>query len=159
MTLRWWNPVSWVAVPAVAIARAIRGLFPWSQDGRRTSLHVAVLGAGPALTVMTLWTMNEALGKRLFETFANLAYATAAGLLIVVTAIAVGTGLNIFAKAGKSGAEFKAGGEADDIAKAAHQVADAAQNEAGKIEEELDLTGADAAQLEDFRNEQMEEQK
>lgn len=136
MNLRWWNPISWIAVPTVSIARGIRSLFPWTQDGRRTSLHVAVLGAGPALTGITVWIMQTSLNYQLFDTFTKVAFAVAAALLIVVSAIAVGTGLNIFVKADKSGATFNAGGD-DGIPEAAQKVADAAQDKANEIEQEF----------------------
>lgn len=141
MILRWWNPISWFAVPTVAIARGIRGLFPWTQDGRRTSLYVAALGAGPALTAIVVWVMWTSLQFRLFDTFSKVAFSVAASLFVIVCAIGVGTGLNIFAKAGKGGVEFGAGGD-DDVAKAAHQVADAAQEKAVEIEQE-GLTSTD----------------
>lgn len=136
MNLRWWNPISWIAVPTVSIARGIRSLFPWTQDGRRTSLHVAVLGAGPALTAITVWIMQTSLNYQLFDTFTKVAFAVAAALLIVVSAIAVGTGLNIFVKADKTGATFNAGGD-DGIPEAAQKVADAAQDKANEIEQEF----------------------
>lgn len=172
MILRWWNPISWLAVPVVAAAQAVRGLFPWTLDGRRTALYVAVLGAGPALCLIVIWTMNAALAYKLFATFSNIAYVVAASLLIIVSAIGVGTGLNIFAKAGKDGAQFSAGSDdQDEVIATANKVADAAKEGAAKIEEivhasppaepkdELDLQGAQVDQLEEFRREQGEEQK
>lgn len=170
MNLLWWNPASWVAVPVVNTARAIRGLFPWTQDGRRTSLHVAALGAGPALCAMTIWAMQTSLAHNLFEAFTNLSYTVAASLFVIVCAIGVGTGLNIFVKAGKDGAQFGAGGDDNDaIVEAAHQVADAGQAKATEIEEAvkaepkttLDLEGAalDAKLVEELKREQEGEQK
>lgn len=121
--MRWYNPLSW---------------FPWSQDGRRTSLYLSALFAGPVLSVICIWIMIEAKMIGRLDLFDRVAYAFAASLFLVVAAIAVGTGLNIKLSWGKDGLNGAAGGTPDAIANAARNPADAADLKASEIEQDAD---------------------
>lgn len=149
MQLRWWNPLSWL----IAIWREIRALFPWTQNGRRTSLYIAVLGAGPVLTLLNWDNMRQARALERWSLFDLLAQTNAASLFVVVLAIAVGTGLNIFVKAGKDGVTGSAGGE-QDVVDAARDVADAADAKASEIEEAKAPELPAAPEYERFEEEQ-----
>lgn len=80
--------------------------------------------------------MNASLDYKLYATFTKVAFIVAASLFVIVCAIGVGTGLNIFLKADKTGATVSAGGD-DSVIEAAHKVADAAQEKAIEIEQEF----------------------
>lgn len=119
----WRNPASW---------------FPWSQDGRRTSLYLSALFAGPVLSAICIWIMIEAKLLGRLDLFDKVAYSFAASLFLVVAAIAVGTGLNIKLSWGKDGLNGAAGGTPDAIAGAARETADAADEKAKEIEQDAE---------------------
>jgi signal transduction histidine kinase len=121
--MRWYNPLTW---------------FPWSQDGRRTSLYLSALFAAPVLTAVGIWIMHEAKLIGRFEVFDNVAYSFAASLFLVVAAIAVGTGLNIKLSWGKDGLNGAAGGSPEAAALAARETADAAGDKATEIERDAE---------------------
>lgn len=122
--MRWYNPLSW---------------FPWSQDGRRTSLYLSALFAGPVLCAICIWIMIEAKMIGRLDLFDRVAYSFAGSLFLVVAAIAVGTGLNIKLSWGKDGLNGAAGGTPDAIAGAARETADAADAKASEIEQDAEV--------------------
>lgn len=72
--MSWYSPFSW---------------FPLTKEGRQTLVYCVFAGAGPALTAIVIWAMWTAEGHTWREVFANLAYMVAAGMLIVVTGLAM----------------------------------------------------------------------
>jgi hypothetical protein len=129
--MRWFNPWSW---------------FPWSQDGRRTSLYVSALFAGPVLCAICIWVMIEAKLIGRYDLFDKVAYSFAASLFLVVAAIAVGTGLNIKLSWGKDGLNGAAGGTPEAAALAARETADAAGDKATEIEQDAEAQRRKLAQ-------------
>lgn len=118
-----WNPLTW---------------FPWSQDGRRTSLYLSALFAGPVLSLVCIWIMIEAKALGRLDLFDRIAYSFAGSLFVVALAIAVGTGLNIKLSWGRDGLNGAAGGPPDAIAGAARETADAANDKAREIEQDAE---------------------
>lgn len=62
---------------------------PLTRDGRQSLVYLTFAGAGPALTAIVVWAMAVAQWNTWRDVFANLAYMIAAGMLIVVTGLAM----------------------------------------------------------------------
>jgi hypothetical protein len=101
--------------------RALRCFFTWlgtplialrKHEARQAMVYLIFAGCGPALTLIVIWAMTEALRRQpLWSTFSNLAYIVAAALLVIV----VGLGMFVSIRAVKIGKDgFEATGGVDD---------------------------------------------
>ncbi len=104
--------------------------LPFTHEGRQTLVYLIFAGAGPALTVLTIWAMYEALQRGWQSIFGNLSYVVASCLLIIVTGLAMFVSIRAV-KLGKDG--FSA--EGGNAPQAAQTVADAAQETADDIKD------------------------
>lgn len=89
----------------------ISDYLPYSREGRQTLVYLSFAGAGPILTVIVVWAMRVAERLRLFDTFSNLAYILASGLLVLVISLGMFVSLRAL-KVSKDGIEAT-GGEND----------------------------------------------
>lgn len=113
----------------ICFFRAVRAAFPFTRDGRQTLIYLTFAGCGPALTLVVMWAMNEALGRpALWKTFSTLAYVVALSLLIIVTGLGMFVSIRAV-KISKDGFEAEGGG----APAAAQAVADSAQHTADTI--------------------------
>lgn len=117
----------WLGTPF----RAMWKEFPLENDGRQTLIYLVFAGAGPALTLIVMWAMGEALERpQLWKTFSGLAYILGICLLVITT----GLGMFVSIRAVKISREgFEANGGAPEAARA---VANAADDKAESIERE-----------------------
>lgn len=93
----WYNPFTWV---------------PFTHQGRQTLIYLIFAGAGPALCLMTIWAMVQALRHGLLKTFSNLSLVVAASLLIIVTGLAMFVSIRAV-KLGKDGFSAEGGNDGD----------------------------------------------
>lgn len=89
----------------------ISDYLPYTREGRQTLVYLSFAGAGPILTVIVVWAMRAAERLKLFDTFANLAYILASGLLVLVISLGMFVSLRAL-KVSKDGIEAT-GGEND----------------------------------------------
>ena len=105
---------------------------PLTRDGRQTLVYLIFAGSGPALTLVVIWAMIEALKRvALYATFSHLAMIVAVSLLIIVTGLAMFVSIRAV-KISKDGFEAS-GGNAPEAAQA---VADSAQQTADVIKDQ-----------------------
>lgn len=73
----------WLSTPI----RAVRGLFPFSHEGRQTLVYLVFAGAGPALTAVVWLAMQVLAGAKQWDGYMRLATIVALSLLIIVTGL------------------------------------------------------------------------
>lgn len=118
----------------------IRSLFPFTHEGRQTLVYVALSWAAPVICAMLLWSMSRietfpgAAADQRLARFADLADRISWGLLIILIAYACFVSIRAI-KIGKDG--FSAESRDDDAPAAAQAVADAAQETADVIKDEV----------------------
>jgi hypothetical protein len=74
----------WLGSPV----RAAASLFPFTQQGRQTLVYLIFAGSGPALTMLTIWMMRQALARGWQSVFASIAEKVTWSLLIITCALA-----------------------------------------------------------------------
>lgn len=94
---------SWLSTPV----RAVRGLFPFTREGRQTLVYLVFAGCGPALTLLVRWAMGQALDRKLIDVFGSLANKVADALLIIVIGLACFVSIRAI-KVGKDGFDVQA---------------------------------------------------
>lgn len=120
--------------------RAARALFPFTGEGRRTLINLALFFAGPALTIAIIWAMHtirfwQGLSAELrLERFANLADRLSWGLLLVLLAFATYVSIRAIKVNLKDGTAEAEGGNNETNAKL-QNVANAAQDQADQEKE------------------------
>lgn len=119
----------WLGTPI----RALRALFPFTLEGRQTLIYLMFSLAGPAVSLMTLWAMNEALKHDLDSAFINLAYVVGWCLVIAVSGLAMFVSLRAV-KLGKDG--FEAKGDTGEIPRALDAAAEGLAAKAEEIRKE-----------------------
>lgn len=83
--MTWLQRVNhWLSTPV----RAVRSLFPFSHEGRQTLVYLVFAGAGPALTLLVMWAMRQALAHGFQAAFESLADKVTWALLIIVCGLA-----------------------------------------------------------------------
>lgn len=98
----------WLGTPI----RATRALFPFTHEGRQTLIYLVFAGSGPALTALVLWIMREALARRLFGVFGNMAWLVGWSLFVIVCGLGMFVSIRAI-KLGKDGFSAE-GGTPDD---------------------------------------------
>jgi hypothetical protein len=82
---RWAAFFRWLGSPF----RAIASWFPFGFAGRQTLIYLIFAGAGPALTLLVIWAMQQALAAKLTDVFKSLAQEVSLAHLIVVIGLAM----------------------------------------------------------------------
>jgi hypothetical protein len=112
----------------------VRGLFPFTREGRQTLIYLTLAGCGPALTGVVIWAMHvietfpDADAAQRLDKFADLAFIIGAGLLIITVALACFVSIRAI-KIGRDGLEATGGEEAAAGAQFATDAAQAATEE------------------------------
>ena len=84
---------------------------PLTRDGRQTLVYLVFSGAGPALTLVAIWSMVQALGRpALFSTFSQIALIVASALFVIVTGLAMFVSIRAV-KISKDGFEASGGAQ------------------------------------------------
>ena len=94
--------------------------FPLDREGRQSLVYLVLAGCGPAMTLAVMWAMHrihvwvDAPASERLEHFAALAMMVAAGLLIIITALAAFVSIRAFkVTAGRNGITLSATGDGD----------------------------------------------
>ena len=85
---------------------------PLSKEGRQTLVYLSFAGAGPVLTAVVIWAMAVAQWNTWRDVFANLAYMVAAGMLTIVTGLAMFVSIRSL-KVSRDGLEASGGDPSD----------------------------------------------
>jgi hypothetical protein len=89
----------WCATPV----RAVRSLFPFTQDGRQTLVYLVFAGAGPTLTLSVLWAMRALRDAGKWDWFGRMSFwVLGAALLIIVCGLGMFVSIRAV-KLGKDG--------------------------------------------------------
>lgn len=118
------------------LAAFLRAVFPFTAEGRRTLINIALFFAGPVLTLAIVWAMHtirwwSGLSAELrLERFARLADVLSWGLLLVLLAFASYVSIRAI-KVGRDGLE--ATGGSNEAIDDNSTVADTAQHRADEL--------------------------
>jgi hypothetical protein len=108
---------AWLGTPF----RAVRAMFPFTNEGRQTLIYLIFAGAGPALTLIGLRILDLAKDNQQWYVFEDQAKTFGWSLFIIVAALGMFVSIRAF-KIGKDGLEFSSKDQPVDPVIAAKQV-------------------------------------
>lgn len=80
----WYTRLGrWLATPI----REGRMLFPFTHEGRQTLVYLIFAGAGPALTLLAIDIMHDAMNERQWGIYASMASKVGWALLIITSGL------------------------------------------------------------------------
>lgn len=120
----------WLSTPF----RAVRSLFPFSQDGRQTLIYLMFSLSTGVLTLIVWWAMDRLFAAQQWQAGKQLADKVAWALLISVGGYACFVSVRAITL-GKDGFGMQGRDPPQDIPTAVQQVADSAQSKADDIKE------------------------
>jgi hypothetical protein len=88
----------WLATPI----REGRRLFPFTHEGRQTLIYLVFAGAGPALTMLAIDIMHDAMGAKQWAVYSAMAAKIGWALLIITSGLACFVSIRAI-KLGKDG--------------------------------------------------------
>jgi hypothetical protein len=117
----------WLGTPI----RAVRGLFPFTHDGRQTLIYLMCAFSAPILTLVVIYILDAAERHEQWKIYAEVARIVAYSLLIVCCAYAMFVAFRSLSLAGKEGLlNINAKDSPADPVKAAVKVAEEVKHKA-----------------------------